>query len=220
MITAEHLLQRLGNEPWSGFNKDDMKWTSEDSLTAKAVINRALRYLITLEDFPFRAKEKLIETSTGAETYPMVEGQITEIYNASTLEPLEFIADPREYDKEKRGVPHAYWIEYANPKAKIRLYPIPDGMYSFSVVYNQYQPVIDADGKTKKYEFEKEDDIINMPANLEYLFVDCLVLRAMVTNNKDEQDENYRPTINEFNEHWKIFKKACKPKKVDARVVW
>jgi hypothetical protein len=117
MITAEHLLQRLGNEPWSGFNKDDMKWTSEDSLTAKAVINRALRYLITLEDFPFRKKEKLIETNTGAETYPMVEGQITEIYNASDLVPLEFFADSTEFDKELVGEPTSYWIDYANPKA-------------------------------------------------------------------------------------------------------
>lgn len=220
MITAEQILKRLGNEPWSGFNKDDMVWTSEESATAKAVINRALRYLITLEDFPFRIKEKTIETSTGAETFPMVEGQISEIYNTSDLVPLEYIADSTTYDKEKTGNPTGYWIDYANPKAKIRLYPVPDGIYSFNIVFNQYQPVIDEDGRTKKYEFENANDIINMPSNLEYLFADCLVMRAIVTNNKDEQDENYRPSINEFNEHWRLFKKACRPKKLVNRVVW
>jgi hypothetical protein len=220
MITAEQILQRLGREPWGGFNKDDMTWTSEESLTAKAVVNRALRYLITLEDFPFRKKEKLIETNTGAETYPMVEGQITEIYNASDLVPLEFIADSTEFDKELVGEPTSYWIDYANPKAKIRLYPIPNGMYNYNIVFNAYQPVIDADGKTRKYEFENADDFINMPSNLEYLFADCLVMRAIVTNNKDEQDENYRPSINEFNEHWRLFKKACRPRKLVNRVVW
>jgi hypothetical protein len=50
-----------------------------------------------------------------------------------------------------------------------------------------------------------------MPDSIAPLFMDCLVLRTMITNNKDEQDENYRPTINEFWEHWNLFKKACKP---------
>ena len=50
--------------------------------------------------------------------------------------------------------------------------------------------------------------------------MDCLVLRTIITNMKDEQDENYRPTINEFNEVWRVFVKACKPKRIDNRVVW
>ena len=220
MIVAEKILQRLGDEPWGGFNRDDMVWDREEAQTAKTVINRALRYLITLEDFPFRIKEKTLETSTGAETFAMVEGQISEIYNTSTLLPLEYISDNSSYNKEIKGEPKGYWIEYSNPKAKIRLYPIPDGLYSFNVVYNQYQPVIDQDGKTKKYEFENANDFINMPSHLENAFIDCLVMRAIVTNNKDEQDENYRPSINEFNEHWKIFKKLCQPKKLVNRVVW
>lgn len=219
-ITAENIIQRFGREPWSGFNKDDMVWGSEDAEAARAVLNRGLRYLINLHDFPFRKKEKAIETTRGAETYAMVEGQITEIYDVKTGQELEFIGDTTEYDKELQGTPTGYWIDYNNPKAKIRLYPIPDNVYSYSIVYNAYQPVIDNDGKTKKYEFENADDTINMPANLEYLFVDCLVMRSIVTNMKDEQDENYRPAINEFNEHWRLFKKACKPKRLVNRVVW
>jgi hypothetical protein len=220
MITAQRLLTELGASAWSGFNADDMVYSSEDSLQARTELNKALRYLLNLKDFPFRGKEKYIETVDGAEVYTMIPGQITKIYDANTLSELEYIGDSREYDKEEKGTPRGYWVEYNNPKVKIRLYPIPDGVYGYNIAYNQYKPVKDKDGKTEKFEFESESDFINMPENLEYLFMDCLVMRTIITNMKDEQDENFRPAINEFNEYWKNFLKACKPKKQANRVVW
>ena len=219
MITAQRLFDELGTSAWSGYTADDLIWGKEDAMQAKTELNKALRYLINLNDFPFRRKEKHIETTNGSDTYPMVEGQITQIYNANTLSELEFIGDSSLYDKDAVGTPVGYWIDYANPKVKIRLYPIPDGVYNFSIVYNQFQPVKDKDGKITKYEFENADDYLNLPANLEYLFMDCLIMRTIITNMKDEQDENFRPAINEFNEYWKSFKKACNPKKQNKRVV-
>lgn len=218
-ITAQRLLTELGNNAWSGFNADDMVFGSEDARQAQTELNKGLRYLINLNDFPFRMKEKSIETTSMADTFTMVEGQITQIYNTDTLSELEFIGDSTNYDKDAIGTPVGYWIEYNNPKVKIRLYPIPDGVYRYNIVYNQFQPVIDKDGKTKKYEFENASDFINLPPQLEYLFMDCLVMRTIVTNMKDEQDENYRPAINEFNEYWRNFKKACNAKKIAKRVV-
>lgn len=218
-ITAQRLLTELGNRAWSGFNKDDMVWGSDDAIQAQTELNVALRYLINLEDFPFRAKEQTLNTSKGAKNYSSPEGQITTIYNVDDLSELTFIGDNSKYNKETTGKPQSFWIDYNNPNQKIRLYPIPDDKYSFKVVYNQFMPVLSADNETK-FEFTKEDDIINMPQSLEYLFMDCLVLRTMQTNNKDQQDENYVPTINEFNEAWRVFKKACKPAKIDTYVIF
>ena len=149
----------------------------------------------------------------------MIEGQITSIYDTKTLGELEFIGDSSKYDKQLVGTPSGYWVDYSNPKVKIRLYPIPDGVYNYNIVFNQFQPVKDKDGKLTKYEFANSTDFLNLPANLEYLFMDCLVMRTIITNMKDEQDENYRPAINEFNEYWKNFIKACNPKKQAKRVV-
>lgn len=219
-ITAQRLLTELGRRAWSGFNADDMIFESEDSLQAQAELNSALRYLINLVDFPFRSTELNIETGKDSEYYSMPEGQIDEIYNAKTLTILEFIGDNSKYDKELKGEPTGYWIEYTNPTQKIRLYPIPEKTYSYNIVYNQYKPIIDFKTKKKKFEFENASDYMNLPANLEYLFMDCLVLRTIITNMKDEQDENYRPTINEFNEAWRVFLRACKPKKIQNRVIW
>lgn len=220
-ITAQRILTELGHRAWSGFNADDMVFDNEDSLQARTELNFALRYLINLVDFPFRGKEQLIETDKDNELYSMPEGQITSIYNANTLNEIEFIGDNTQYNKEAKGEPSAYWIDYNNPQERIRLYPIPDKTYNYNVVYNQYKPIIDYKVKSKKkFEFENAEDYINMPSNLEYLFMDCLVLRTIITNMKDEQDENYRPTIDNFNEAWRVFLKACKPTKINNKVVW
>lgn len=218
-ITAQDILYTIATEPWSTYNYDDMVWGKEDARTVQRILNRALRYLINLEDFPFKVKDKTIETASGADSYTMVDGQINKIYDADTRKELEFIGNPSAYDKEKTDIPAGYWIEYNNPKSKIRLYPIPDNTYRYTVEYSHYLPVIDKDGKTRKAKFENAEDIINMPAYLEELFVDALVMRAIYTSNKDEQDENYRPTISEFNEQWALFKKTAKPKKVNVRIV-
>lgn len=219
-VTAQRLLTELGRRAWSGFNADDMVFSSEDSQQAKAELNAALRYLINLRDFPFRTKEKAIETTDGSASYTMVPGQISSIYRTDTLETLKFIGDSTKYNKESSGVPSHYWIDYSNPVQKIRLYPIPDGVYNFNVVYNQYKPIIDQNGKDKKFEFENALDFLNLPANLEFLFMDCLILRTIITNMKDEQDENYRPTIDEFNQVWRVFVRACKPARIENKVVW
>ena len=217
-ITAQRLLTELGNRAWSGFNKDDMIWTSDEADQAKAELNSALRYLMNLEDFPFRAKTKNIVTMSGVGTYSYPAGIITDIINADTLNRLKFVGN-NEISADATGEPDSYTVEYKNPTRKIRLLPTPDDSYNLKIVYNVFMPVMTADNALQM-EFTSADDVLNMTGDLEYLFMDCLVLRTMMQNNKDEQDENYRPTINEFNEYWQLFKKACQPAKIDTRVVW
>lgn len=219
MITAQNILTLLGRRAWSGFNIDDMVFESEDSEQAKAELNAALRYLINLEDFPFKTATKNFMAIAGIEKYSMPNGQISEIYNSDTLDKLEFITNYTDISKTEKGTPIKFWVTPKNPKEYIRLYPIPDKMYNYTIVYNQFMPVKKKDG-TLSFEFTSADDYINLPARLEYLFVDCLVLRTMAQNNKDEQDENYRPTLNELEEYWKLFKKTCQTVKTQTRIVW
>ncbi|MCD7779808.1 MAG: hypothetical protein LUH05_03970 [Candidatus Gastranaerophilales bacterium] len=218
-VTAQRLLTELGYKAWSGFNADDMVFTSDDSLQARTELNCALRYLYNLESFNFRKLELALTCIAKKYKYNIPVGQIDKVYNTDTLEELTFIGDPAKYDKSETGTPVSYWIDTDNPTQRIRLYPIPDGKYNINVVYSQFEPVLTVDGDTA-FEFVNEDDYINLPENLEYLFMDCLVMRTMIQNNKDDQDENYKPMINEFNEMWRVFKRACKPVKVFGRIVW
>lgn len=210
-ITCQRLLTEMGDRAWSGFNRDDMVFGNEDARTAQAELNVALRYLINLEDFPFKSEELTFSTRPSNIRYANPDGQIDSIYNEATKKKLKFIGSTEGLDLTVTGTPTSYYIDYSNPDQSLMLYPIPDKKEKFKIVYNTYKPVLDKEGIDLKFEFENAEDTINMPDAIAPLFMDCLVLRTMVTNNKDEQDENYRPTINEFYEHWKVFKRACKP---------
>ena len=217
-ITAQRLLDELASRAWSGVNRDDMVFDKDDSRQARAELNSALRYLINLDDFPFKFKTDDLMAVKSISDYAMPEGQINKIYFVDNQEELEYIEDSTKYDTTKTGKPIGYWVDVNNPEQSLRLYPIPDKTYNLRVKYENFKPVLAQDG-TEKYEFTKADDYLNMPSNLEYLFMDCVVLRTMVTNNKDEQDENYAPMINEFNEVWRIFTDKCRPVKKVSRVV-
>lgn len=226
-ITAQMLLTELGNRAWSGFNKDDMVWTSDDSEQAKAELNAALRYLINKEDFPFKVAEQAITTAEGNNSYKTPAGQISKVYDKDTLKELKYIGDTTTIDKTEVGAPVNYYIDYKNPKSMFKLYPIPDDVYNIGVVFNHFEPVIDAEEGSLKFQFENAGDYLNIPFdddgkrfNLEWLFMDCLILMTMAQNNKDDQDENYKPTLNEFAERWKQFKKMANPVKIEPRIVW
>lgn len=62
IITAQRILTELGNRAWSGFNKDDMIWGNDDAIQAQTELNVAIRYLMNLEDFPFRSKQRMFNT--------------------------------------------------------------------------------------------------------------------------------------------------------------
>lgn len=227
-ITAQRLLTELGNKAWSGFNKDDMVWENDDdSAQAKAELNSALRYLINKEDFPFKTSIQTITTAKDSNGFKTPSGQILKVYNKDTLEELYYIGDNSSIDNTLTGMPQGFYVDYKNPKSSFKLYPIPDNTYSIGIVYNHFEPVIDAEEGTLKFEFENADDYINIPFDddgkrydLEYYFMDCLVLMTMAQNNKDEQDENYRPTLDEFEARWKLFKKMANPVRVEPRIVW
>lgn len=218
-ITAQRLLTELGSRAWSGFNIDDMIFNSEDSKQAKTELNIALRYLINLVDFPFRSTEIKLNVSENRPEYVAPIGQILSIYNAETYEKLAFIGDKTTYDENLTGTPNAFWITSKNPIQKIRLFPIPDESKTYKMVYNQYKPVISVNNSTE-FEFTNENDYLNLPESLEFLFMDCLILRTMITNNKDNQDENYQPMIDEFNQAWKVFINASRPVRKDTMIVW
>lgn len=216
-ITVQELLNELGNRAWSGFNKDDMVFGSDEAETALAELNAAHRYLMSLRDFPFKAITDEISTAKNISEYPMVDGQISEIVNLNNLSSLKEIENQNKLEP-KTGEPLYFSINYSNPDANIVFYPTPDKNYRFKIIYNTYKFILDNNGNQLN-QFINADDYLNLPSYLEYLYKDCLVLRTMATNNKDEQDENYRPILNEFAETWKNFIKSANPTDIEQRIV-
>lgn len=219
LVTAQKILTQLGNRAWSGFNKDDMIWGNENAMQAVTELNVAVRYLMNLEDFPFRAKERSLNLTKGKSNYSFPNGQILNIYNVETRESLTYLGRGDNYDKKQEGKPEGYWVDYSNPNAKLRIYPIPDENVAYNVVYQQFYPVMTQEGELSM-EFVNEDDFLNLPELVQELFMDCLVLEVMITNNKDEQDENFVPTKEEFEKYWSMFKKACKPVRKESFTIF
>jgi len=218
-ITAQRLLTELGKRSWSGFLPEDMVFGSDSSDIAKTELNVALRYLINLEDFPFKEREDRIFTVRNIPNYILPDGQINGIYDLLTNEQLEFLSAYEGLDRTLDGKPMGFWFEFDDTERFVRFYPSPDGRYAYRIIYNQYKPILTSDGE-QKFEIENSTDKLNLPENLEFLFMDCLVLRTMVNQNKNQNDENYLPLINEFNQAWKVFTKSARPLKVENRVVW
>lgn len=219
-ITCQRLLTELGNRAWSGFNKDDMVFGGDDAQTAQAELNSAIRYLVNLEDFPFKRYMRTLKTVPNQAKYSVPNGQIETIVSDDKQEVLTFLGDGATLDKEKVGKPEGYYITYSGNAPQLKLYPRPQEAKTYTITYSTYYPVIDGNTYDLKMEFTNASDTMNLPENLEYLFMDCLVLRTMVTNNKDNQDENYPPTIDEFNEAWRVFKQKAVPVRKDVFVRW
>lgn len=216
-VTLQRLLTELGNRAWSGFNKDDMIFGSDEALTAIAELNCAHRFLMSLEDFPFQAQNFQISTIENISNYSMPDGQISEIINMNNFVRLKQIVNHSELQPLK-GIPDRFWVEYSNPYSNLVLYPTPNKNMTFNVVFNSYKFILDKDGNQIN-EFQNADDFLNMPEYLENLYMDCLVLRTMAANNKDQEDENYVPTLNEFNEAWNNFLRKAVPFNIVQRIV-
>ena len=218
-ITLQRLLDELGNRAWSGFNKDDMTFGSDDAATALAELNAAHRYLMALGDFSFVNLSEDFDTINNTAEYPNVDGQIIEILNLETMKPLKFL-DGNDCFKTQSGAPEFYKTKYVNPDSNIILYPVPDRVYNLRVTYSSNKFIMDNRGNLLD-EFQNADDYFNMPENLGYLYMDCLVLRTIATNNKDSQDENYGPILNEFKEAWRNFLSKAEPCKINQRIsIW
>lgn len=218
-ITAQDIFKVMSHRAWSGFDNDEIDFNDEESLQAITELNTAVRYLVNLEDFIYKAREHKFRIQSNKNAYPVPQGQIQTVYNNENKEILTYIGSPLKYNLETKGKPHSFWIETNGNVQNIKFYPVPDNDYDLRAIYTQYKPVIDNQGFLKD-EFTALDDVLNIPENLETLFMDCIVLRAMITNNKDDQDENYAPMKQEFIETWELFKKKASPANVQKRVVW
>lgn len=217
MITVQRLLEELGNKAWSGFNKDDMTYSNEDAQTAVTELNGAHRYLLALEDFPFKDKETSLNVKIGQTTYTAPHGQIKFIYDSENKSYLEFIDKPEEL-KAQAGTPTKFYINYDNPELpEIVLYPTPNKAQKLLVKYNELRFILNAQGLPID-EFESGDDVLNLPKHIEKYYMDALILRTIAQNNKDITDENYQPTLNEFNEVWRNFVKLSNPVQEDLYI--
>jgi hypothetical protein len=181
-----------------------------------AEFNSAIVYLTAREDFPFQNDTTQSSTQKGESTCSLSAGIIENVYIDGGTDYLERIDKNVFLDKTNIGEPTQYYLDYSYNSLILHLYPIPDAMYTVNVEYQINNFVAGSDSEAKS-RFTTADDLLNIPDNLQDLFWECVILRAMQTGIKDNNDENYGPIKEEFNEIWKLFVQKTNPNKGDKR---
>lgn len=213
-MNIQEALDLAATKAWSGFSPDNTTFSSADAKTMVAEFNSSILYNSNREDFPFQVGALSFNTVIGQRAYELDTGVINKVYISGELDYLKLI-DENPFLEETQGVPTQFYLKYVNNVLYMYLHQIPDAVYTVNVDYVQNSFVVGADNVIKQT-FTDADDELNIPEHLQELFWQCIILRAMQTNNKDGTDENYAPIISEYNEFWNTFVRKSKPIKKDG----
>lgn len=213
--TFDQSLIDTANIPMSMIDPEDMADTSSEEFVSMRRVQQGCHSELTnREDFPFNIYTKTIKLSKGMNTYSMVDGKIKNVYCDNNK--LEFVSNFRGLGTLTNGTP-VYFTTQANPE-KIKLFPSPDKSYTLEIEYVTSKNVLLADG-TPSPTIEK-GSTARMPERVQHLYFDALEYYVLATNMRKESNPRWQPTLEIFNQRWRIFLKGCKTYDKKARIVW
>ena len=212
--TFDQSLIDTANIPMSMIDPDDMEdTTSEEFLSLRRVQQGAHNELSNREDFPFSKYTKVIQLSKGTNTYTMPEGRIVKvrITDGSNISELKYDNDLSMHTQTS-GKPNLFTVTY-NPN-KIKLYPTPDKTYTVSIDYISTKNVILTSGE---YSYNIEvGSTLRMPEQYQHLYFDALEYYVLAENLRKVTSTRYAPTLEIFNEKWKVFLRGCTTVEADT----
>lgn len=208
-MNIQEALELAATKAWSGFSPDNTTFGTDDCATMLAEFNSSILYNTSKEDFPFQTGSTTFDTVVGQRAYILDAGVIENAYIEGQSDYLTLIEENPFLDVTQ-GIPTEFYLKFICNSLYMYLHQIPNAVYTVNVNYQVNNFVLAADG-TEKQIFTAATDILNIPEHLQELFWQCIILRAMQTNNKDNTDENYTPIISEYNEFWNLFVRKSKP---------
>lgn len=150
---VNNVLTRLREQTVSSVND------TEYSRLIKVMINDSKREIENANDWSALRTSVSITTSLGTENYTLsdlgVDFKVKDVYNLTSKVPLretvdKYINDNNYLSSSVNGVPYYYvfkGIDSVSGDAKVRLFPVPDGVYTiqFEVCKRQSDLVNDSD---------------------------------------------------------------------------
>ncbi len=180
----------VANEPYSGIENNISSFVDVEKSTINA-INRAHNYIWNLHNFPFKNSYLDFKTVAGQSSYEACLGNILNIKldNAN----LKLINDPDNFAFEiGLGKPQSFYLDFTTDNRKIVLYKTPDNSYDVRVKFETFMSIKGLDGSLKQ-SFELKDDKLNLPPEIEPLYLNCLTAKSVCYLLNDVSDENYAP---------------------------
>lgn len=216
--TFDQSLIDTANIPMSMIDPEDMEdTTSEDFIALRRVQQGCHNELSNRKDYPFCKYTKSIQLSKKQIAYSVPEGRILEVKlsNGNSITKLNYDNNIDMYS-DVVATPYKYCVTY-NPN-KIKFYPIPDKSYNVSIEYNSTKNVILPNGD---YSYIIEpNSTLRMPEQYQHLYFDALEYYVLATNMRKVSNPRWQPTLDIFNEKWKIFLDGCNPVKKKPRIVF
>lgn len=166
-------------------------------------LNRALRVLWNINEWNFRREILDLKIDENKPSLSMPKAIIADKGITIGGSPLTYDKDIPFYD-EQTGNPQKYYIDN---KDRIRFYPMPDQEYNLKLEVFNSMPILDEENKEKS-NFTAASDVLNIPARLEDLFVDCLAYFCNEILNGDPTDEEYQEHALREAEVYKLLVKA------------
>jgi len=208
-MNIQDVMTLASQKAWSPFSSSQSTFGTPANATMLAEFNSGMAYLTNRSDFPFQKDTTKCSTQANESTCFLDVGVVEKIYIDGGTDYLERIEKNVFLDNQK-GEPKQYYLDYSSNSLILHLYPIPDKSYDVNVEYQVSKFVADANSEAKD-RFTVATDTLNIPEQLQNLYWECLILRAMQTGIKDNTDENYQPIKEEFGDLWRLFVQKTNP---------
>ncbi|OPZ77091.1 MAG: hypothetical protein BWY78_01152 [Alphaproteobacteria bacterium ADurb.Bin438] len=190
MKTFYDIILLCSNAPWSGTDGEPDGFLSVER-PIKQAIQMAHSFIWNSYDFPFKFKKQTFETIATVKSYLKPKGQIVKVWiNGVYLSPMEDV----DLIDNTLGLPTHYGV---NEENELILHPIPDKVYEVNVKYKTSLMAKNLQGE-EKYNLEAELDTLNIPEDLEDLYIQALITKFVVNYIADNVDEGFEPYKQSF----------------------
>jgi hypothetical protein len=212
MKTFYQIIYLSSNAPWSGQDAEPESFSQVEQ-SVKQAIQMAHSFIWNSFEFDFKVKKSVIPTIATVKAYDKPIGQILNVWLKTSTSYLTLITD-FDFLESIVGTPTAYYLE----DGKINLYPIPDNVTDLNVRHQTLNMAKDLLGN-EKYNLELEEDTLNIPQELEDLYLQALIALAIVYFLQDSTDENYAPYQVTFEKHYQNSMREVRQSSRDTRIV-
>lgn len=187
MKTFYEIIYLSSNTPWSGQDAEPDGFSMVEQ-SVKQAIQMAHSEIWNSYEFNFKTRKSVIPTVASIKSYTKPVGTIL---NAWINGKSSYLTKSDNYDFYDNTVGEpANW--YINEDNEFSLYPIPNNTFDINVKYQTLFMARDSNG-IEKYNLALETDVLNIPQELEDLYIQTLISLAVVNFLQDNTDENYAP---------------------------
>jgi len=168
----------------------------------KLAVETALAEIWGEAEYSFRHRKTTFNTVDEQREYDLPFGRIERngLKESTSTSAMTLIQNADNLS-DTEGRPYYYYVE----AGQLCLYPVPDAVYSIAMKYYTNYMAMDSTD-TEKAMLEDETDVLNIPEELEYYFINALAAKTIMNKMNDDTDEIYRVQAMKYANNLRLLK--------------